>query len=185
MRTSAAFLIACLVVPAVAAGEEGAAPRAASLSVPAVSPLPGPAAPALASPSAPAVACESSEWPPHHGPRGRGLVGFRSKFREELSALGEEITRTRSLIAGLEQEIEAVPAGDARLALRQRLDEARRHSAELQLTLAQKKADITRQGLEFAQKRYDDARLELEKAKRRIKRQYPELVGQQSSPPAP
>jgi predicted nucleic acid-binding Zn-ribbon protein len=96
----------------------------------------------------------------------------------------EEIQRTRSLIASLEGQIEAAATAEARQELRRRLDEARRHSAELQLTLAQKKVEITRQALEFSQKRYDDARLELRKTMNKLRSQYPDLVGAPATPPA-
>jgi len=95
-----------------------------------------------------------------------------------------EIQRTRALIAELEERVAAAPTDEDRQELRRRLDETRRHSAELQLTLAQKKVEITRQALEFSQKRYDDARLELRKTMNKLRSQYPDLVGAPATPPA-
>lgn len=173
-----ALMIGSLALAFSAGGEESG-PASPGLSAPALemSPSPPDQPPAEVSPRS----HDGRSW---RGSRGSGPGGFRSRFRAELETMKEEIQRTRSLIASLEGQIEAAPTDEARRELSRRLDEARRHSAEIQLTLARKKVEITRQALEFSQKRYDDARLDLQKTINRLRSQYPDLVGAPATPPA-
>jgi hypothetical protein len=177
-RLSYALIIGSLALAFSAGGEESA-PASPGLSAPApeLPPPPPGQPPAEVSPRS----HEGRSW---RGSHGSGPGGFRSRFRAELETMREEIQRTRSLIASLEGQIEAAPTAEARRELSRRLAEARRRSAEIQLTLARKKVEITRQALEFSKKRYDDALMELQKTMNKLRDQYPDLVGAPATPPA-
>ncbi len=161
------LVIAGLVLAFAARGEEG--------------PPPGPPAEEGIVPPPPPteISPGSREGRGHRGPR--GPEGFRSRFREELESMRKEIQKTRALIGELEEKIAAASGDEERQELRRRLDEALRHSAEIQLTLARKKVEITRQALEFSRKRYDQASRDLTETTERLRRQYPDLV----VPPTP
>ena len=73
-------------------------------------------------------------------------------------------------------EIDEMSPGAERVKLKKKLADAQRRQAELKLTLARRKVEITQRARDLAQSRYDDARLELNKVLQTVKRQYPSLL---------
>ena len=73
-------------------------------------------------------------------------------------------------------EIDQISPGAERVELKQQLAAARRRQAELELTLAKRKVEITQRARDMAERRYDDARLKLDKILQRVKKKYPSLL---------
>ena len=114
--------------------------------------------------------------PPRRRGRGGEFGLHAHKFRQELRSLGKTIRRNQDTIKILKMEIDEMSPGAERVKLKKKLADAQRRQAELKLTLARRKVEITQRARDLAQSRYDDARLELNKVLQTVKRQYPSLL---------